>query len=196
MFSRPAASMRPAVCARNRQENPTMTTLITGGAGFIGSFVARLLIETGERPVLFDIAPIAGPLSEMEGRFVYERGSLAHLPVLMDCVRAARGHPHLPPRRYAVAAFGTQPLGGIRRERDGHLSRAGDGPDQAPRPGGLRQHDRDLQQGHPRRGHRRPAPSSARRASTAYRRPSASSWAVITTAGSESISGACGCRRS
>lgn len=64
-----------------------MTTLITGGAGFIGSFVARLLIETGERPVLFDIAPIAGPLSEMEGHFVYERGSLAHLPVLMDCVQ-------------------------------------------------------------------------------------------------------------
>ncbi len=63
-----------------------MTTLITGGAGFIGSFVARLLIEAGERPVLFDIAPVTGPLTELEGRWVFERGSLAHLSVLMDCV--------------------------------------------------------------------------------------------------------------
>ena len=63
-----------------------MTTLITGGAGFIGSFVARLLIEAGERPVLLDIAPVVGPLTESGGRFVYERGSLAHLPVLLDCV--------------------------------------------------------------------------------------------------------------
>jgi threonine 3-dehydrogenase len=63
-----------------------MTTLITGGAGFIGSFVARLLIEAGERPVLFDIAPVTGPLTEREGRWVYEQGSLAHLSVLMSCV--------------------------------------------------------------------------------------------------------------
>lgn len=33
-----------------------MTTLITGG-GLIGSQIARLLAETGERPVLFDLAP-------------------------------------------------------------------------------------------------------------------------------------------
>ncbi len=63
-----------------------MTTLITGGAGFIGSYVARLLIEAGERPILFDIAEVRGPLQELRGRFVFEQGNLAHLPVLMDCV--------------------------------------------------------------------------------------------------------------
>ena len=63
-----------------------MTTLITGGAGFIGSYVAKLLIDAGERPVLFDIAPVTGPLANSQERFVYERGSLAHLPVLMDCM--------------------------------------------------------------------------------------------------------------
>ncbi|HEX7540228.1 MAG TPA: NAD-dependent epimerase/dehydratase family protein, partial [Syntrophales bacterium] len=63
-----------------------MATMITGGAGFIGSCLAKLLIDEGEKPVLFDIAPIQGPLTELDGRFIFERGSLAHLPVVMDCV--------------------------------------------------------------------------------------------------------------
>lgn len=63
-----------------------MTTLITGGAGFIGSYVARLLIGAGERPVIFDIAPVQGPLLELGEHFDFEQGSLAQLHVLMDCV--------------------------------------------------------------------------------------------------------------
>ena len=39
-----------------------MATMITGGAGFIGSRLAKLLIDEGEKPVLFDIAPVQGPL--------------------------------------------------------------------------------------------------------------------------------------
>ena len=63
-----------------------MATMITGGAGFIGSCLAKLLIDEGDKPVIFDIAPVQGPLSEHSDRFVFERGSLAHLPVVMDCV--------------------------------------------------------------------------------------------------------------
>ncbi|MCG6535788.1 MAG: NAD-dependent epimerase/dehydratase family protein [Syntrophales bacterium LBB04] len=63
-----------------------MATLITGGAGFIGAYVTRLLVEAGERPVLFDISAVPGTLRELSGRFIFEQGSLVHLPVLMDCV--------------------------------------------------------------------------------------------------------------
>jgi nucleoside-diphosphate-sugar epimerase len=63
-----------------------MTTLITGGAGFIGAYLTRLLVAAGERPVVFDIAPIHGPLAEIREHFILEPGSLAHLPVLMDCI--------------------------------------------------------------------------------------------------------------
>lgn len=63
-----------------------MSTLVTGGSGFIGSYLARLLIEAGERPVLFDITPVQGPLLELSGQFIFEPGSVAHLPVLMDCI--------------------------------------------------------------------------------------------------------------
>jgi nucleoside-diphosphate-sugar epimerase len=63
-----------------------MTTMITGGAGLIGSYLARLLIEEGDKPILFDIAPVQGPVAEMKGRFVFEQGTLSHLPVIMDCI--------------------------------------------------------------------------------------------------------------
>jgi len=63
-----------------------MATLITGGAGFIGSRLAQILIDEGETPVIFDSSPVQGPLEEYRGRFVSEQGSLVHLPVLMDCI--------------------------------------------------------------------------------------------------------------
>jgi threonine 3-dehydrogenase len=63
-----------------------MNTMITGGTGFIGSYLARLLIEDGETPVIFDIAPITGPLLELTDRLIFEQGTIFHLPVLMDIV--------------------------------------------------------------------------------------------------------------
>lgn len=63
-----------------------MAVMITGGTGFIGSRLAEMLIEAGEKPVLFDIAPVRGPLREREGSYVFERGTLSHLSVLMDAI--------------------------------------------------------------------------------------------------------------
>lgn len=64
-----------------------MTVLITGGTGFLGSNLARMLIDEGERPVLFDIAPVQGMLKDMASEFDYVRGSLSNLPELINCLR-------------------------------------------------------------------------------------------------------------
>jgi nucleoside-diphosphate-sugar epimerase len=64
-----------------------MTTLITGGTGFIGSNLARMLIDKGERPVLLDVAPVQGMLRDMESEFDYVRGSLTNLPELINCMK-------------------------------------------------------------------------------------------------------------
>lgn len=67
-----------------------MATLITGGTGFIGSYIARLLIEEGEQPVLFDIAPPRGMLSDLEGKFHFLQGSLSNLSVVLNALDTYR----------------------------------------------------------------------------------------------------------
>ncbi|MBW2636159.1 MAG: NAD-dependent epimerase/dehydratase family protein [Deltaproteobacteria bacterium] len=64
-----------------------MTTLITGGAGFIGSYLAQLLVEDGEHPVLLDVAPVHGALVDIRDRFEYVQSSLGNLSVLQNLVR-------------------------------------------------------------------------------------------------------------
>ena len=64
-----------------------MTILITGGSGLIGASLTRMLIESGERPAVFDIAPIHPALRRLEPRFSYFQGSLDHLPELLNVIK-------------------------------------------------------------------------------------------------------------
>ena len=67
-----------------------MTVLVIG-ASLIGSQVARLLVEAGERPVLFDVAHQPEALSEIVDldRVVLARGSILRP---LDLVEVIRGH--------------------------------------------------------------------------------------------------------
>ncbi|SFN07919.1 NAD-dependent epimerase/dehydratase family protein [Thermodesulforhabdus norvegica] len=67
-----------------------MADLITGGTGFLGSALARLLIEEGKRPVLFDIAPPRGVLLRYRDGYSYVRGSLSNLSEILNCFRKFR----------------------------------------------------------------------------------------------------------
>jgi nucleoside-diphosphate-sugar epimerase len=64
-----------------------MSTLITGGSGFIGSHLSKILIERGERPVILDIS-LPGPiLQSAAGKFDFKRGSLSNISTIINCVQ-------------------------------------------------------------------------------------------------------------
>lgn len=61
-----------------------MTSLITGGTGFVGAELARLLVERGERPLLADVSPLRGPLEDLENSVDYVPASVTSLPEVLN----------------------------------------------------------------------------------------------------------------
>ncbi|MDJ0816068.1 MAG: NAD-dependent epimerase/dehydratase family protein [Desulfobacterales bacterium] len=67
-----------------------MTVLITGGTGFIGVEVARILLKKGEkRPVIFDINPSTKRLDEISDQVKLVRGDLGNFSHVLDVVQRA-----------------------------------------------------------------------------------------------------------
>ena len=64
-----------------------MTCLITGGTGFIGSYLARIMVEDGRRPVLLDPAPPRGRLLEIVDGVDYVQADLGSLSILLNVMR-------------------------------------------------------------------------------------------------------------
>ena len=68
-----------------------MTTLITGGTGFIGAEVARLLLEKGEKkPVVFDINPALHRLDDVAEQTKVVRGDLSNFSHVLNVVEAVK----------------------------------------------------------------------------------------------------------
>ena len=65
-----------------------MTTLITG-AGLVGCHAARILVERGERPILFDVAPSLDYVDSVVGldKVKVVRGDILDLPELISVVK-------------------------------------------------------------------------------------------------------------
>lgn len=64
-----------------------MTTLITGGTGFLGSALAHILVDHGESPVLFDPSPPCATLASLGGKYEYFRGTVSNLSSVLDAVK-------------------------------------------------------------------------------------------------------------
>ena len=67
------------------------TVLVTGGSGFIGSHVCRMLVERGDRVINFDMFPRRGPLAWLMQRYekeiLFEKGGVENLTQLIAVVR-------------------------------------------------------------------------------------------------------------
>lgn len=69
-----------------------MSYLVTGGAGFIGSYVVRDLVREGERVVIYDVAPrtewIQELLGELQGEVEIIQGDVLDLPLLLHVIKS------------------------------------------------------------------------------------------------------------
>ena len=63
-----------------------MSTMVTGGAGFIGNRIVRKLVERNEDVVCFDMAPPRGNLEPYLDRIQVYRGDITQLPHLLEAI--------------------------------------------------------------------------------------------------------------
>lgn len=64
--------------------------LVTGGSGLVGAYAAAMLLERGERPVIFDIAPNQRLLEAVGvdlNRVTFIRGDMMDLPAILSALR-------------------------------------------------------------------------------------------------------------
>ncbi|UMZ72675.1 NAD-dependent epimerase/dehydratase family protein [Natranaerofaba carboxydovora] len=64
-----------------------MKALITGGTGFLGSYLARELVGRGDEVVLFDVAFNEGLIDQVKDKVEFVKGDLSCWPEVLDAIK-------------------------------------------------------------------------------------------------------------
>ncbi len=86
---------------------PSLTgsrVLVTGGAGFVGAHLTRILLACGAQVTVADVAEDPWRLSDLRGQFHYEQVDLAERQAATRCLTAVE-----PRYVFHLAAYGVQP---------------------------------------------------------------------------------------
>jgi threonine 3-dehydrogenase len=68
-----------------------MTVLVTGGTGFIGAEVVRMLVEAGEpKPAILDVNPSLQRLDDLKGQIDFERGDVGNFSHVLNVVKRTK----------------------------------------------------------------------------------------------------------
>jgi len=70
--------------------NGTLATLVTGGAGFIGSRLVRRLVDAGEETTVFDIVAAPSRIMDIMPKIRYIQGDVSNLNEVLHAVKNER----------------------------------------------------------------------------------------------------------
>jgi len=69
-----------------------MSVMVTGGTGFIGNRIIRMLLDRGEEVVCFDLAPPRANLTPYLDRIKLYRGDVTQIPQLLEAINTHQVH--------------------------------------------------------------------------------------------------------
>ena len=135
--------------------------LITGGTGFIGSYLARTLLQQGRDVATLDIKAVSPMLRPFEGKWRHFQGNLGNLSEVLTAVSESKpetiyhlgGMLSMPSEQNPQASFQTNMVGTYNLLEAAQTVRGA--------PGHLLQHERDIRAGPAGSGrhHRHHAPA-------------------------------------
>ncbi len=92
-----------------------MSSLLITGAGFVGSWVARELLDLGHKATLFDVAPQMDALRhwvDPEGVPII-RGDLQNIPEILDAIEKSEAEAVLHLASFLTAGVRERPYAGV-----------------------------------------------------------------------------------